>query len=215
MFYTLVMTTPVLAQETRLHQLISHQQRLRECQTCDNMIRPVITCEPVLSKVVLVGQAPGDKEGVIGKPFGWTAGKTLFKWFASQGASETAFRRSVYIASVCRCFPGKKPKGGDRVPDREEITNCRPWMDAEFDLLQPELIILVGKLAISQFLTVKKLTDVIGQQFEQSIAGKTCTLIPLPHPSGASTWHQSEPGSLLLQHALIKLGEHPAWSSIK
>lgn len=188
---------------------------LRECTACPNMIGPVITCEPVLSKVVLVGQAPGDREGLIGKPFGWTAGKTLFKWFASQGVSESAFRHSVYIASVCRCFPGKKAKGGDRVPDRDEIASCRRWMDAEFELLQPRLIILVGKLAISQFLPVKKLTDVIGQQFEQEIAGQMCTLIPLPHPSGASTWHQSEPGSLLLKQALNKLGAHPEWSSVK
>ena len=90
--------------------LILHQQMLRNCTACPNMIGPVITCEPVMSKIVLVGQAPGDREGVIGKPFGWTAGKTLFKWFASQGVSEAAFRESVYIASVCRCFPGKKTK---------------------------------------------------------------------------------------------------------
>jgi len=179
------------------------------------MIGPVITGEPVVSKIVLVGQAPGDREGVIGKPFAWTAGKTLFKWFGGQGVTEEAFRRSVYIASVCRCFPGKKPRGGDRVPDNTEIVNCRQWMEAEFALLQPQLIILVGKLAISQFLSLKKLTDVIGQQFEQEIAGNKCSLIPLPHPSGVSTWHQREPGSLLLKQALDKLSKHPAWTSIK
>ena len=179
------------------------------------MIGPVITCEAVISPIILIGQAPGDREGVIGKPFGWTAGKTLFKWFDSQGVGEDKFRRSVYIASVCRCFPGKKPKGGDRVPDRDEIKACRVWMDAEFELLKPKLIILVGKLAISQFLPVKKLTDVIGQEFEQEIAGQLCTLIPLPHPSGASTWHQSEPGSLLLKQALKRLGLNAEWQSIK
>lgn len=179
------------------------------------MIGPVITCEPVVSKIILVGQAPGDREGVIGKPFGWTAGKTLFKWFASLGVSEAEFRRSVYIASVCRCFPGKKPKGGDRVPDRDEIKDCREWLDAEFSLMKPRLIIPVGKLAISQFLAVNKLTDVIGQQFEQEISHERCSVIPLPHPSGASTWHQSEPGSLLLKQALNRLGNHPEWSSVK
>ena len=201
--------------ETNFQLLLSHQIKLQSCQTCPKMIGPVITCEPVLSKIVLVGQAPGDREGVIGKPFGWTAGKTLFKWFKSQGVDEDNFRRSVYIASVCRCFPGKKPKGGDRVPDRDEIAACRVWMDAEFALLKPKLIILVGKLAISQFLPVKKLTDVIGQEFEQEIAGQMCTLIPLPHPSGASTWHQSEPGSLLLKQALQRLGLNAEWQSIK
>jgi len=198
-----------------LSKLILHQAALRGCDACPNMVGPVITGIPVVSNIVLVGQAPGDKEGVIGKPFGWTAGKTLFKWFAGLGVSEAEFRRSVYIASVCRCFPGKKPKGGDRVPDRDEIKNCREWMDAEFTLLQPRLIIPVGKLAISQFLTVNKLTDVIGQQFEKEIAGKMRSVIPLPHPSGASTWHQSEPGSLLLKQALKILGKHPDWSSVK
>jgi len=204
-----------LDKTNRLEALLSHQSQLKECIACTDMIGPVITCQPVVSRVILVGQAPGDREGVIGKPFGWTAGKTLFKWFASQGVDEDAFRRSVYIASVCRCFPGKKPKGGDRVPDKTEIATCKQWMDAEFELLQPKLIILVGKLAISQFLPVKKLTEVIGQSFEREIAGQMCTLIPLPHPSGASTWHQSEPGSLLLKKALAKLGSHPEWPYIK
>lgn len=201
--------------ETNNQTLIEHQDQLRNCQACPKMIGPVITCEPIQSKIILIGQAPGDREGVIGKPFGWTAGKTLFKWFASQGVNEETFRQSVYIASVCRCFPGKRPKGGDRVPDRDEIATCRKWLDAEFALLQPRLILLVGKLAISQFLTVKKLTDVIGQEFQQEVAGQMCTLLPLPHPSGASTWHQSEPGSLLLKEALNKLGAHNEWQLIK
>lgn len=210
MFYTAFVNI-----DNPFQKLVEHQSLLRGCQACPAMIGPVITCEPVVSRIVLIGQAPGDREGVIGKPFGWTAGKTLFKWFASQGVSEDTFRSSVYIASVCRCFPGKKLKGGDRIPDRDEIATCWKWMDAEFELLQPRLIILVGKLAISQFLTVKKLTDVIGQQFEQEIAGQMCSLIPLPHPSGASTWHQSEPGSLLLKHALSQLGRHQEWLTIK
>ena len=205
----------VVGNSQKLNSLIMHQKHLRECKACPNMIGPVITGQPVAAGIVMVGQAPGDREGVIGKPFGWTAGKTLFKWFASQGVSEEAFRRSVYIASVCRCFPGKKPKGGDRVPDKNEIANCRQWMSAEFEIIKPRLIILVGKLAISQFLTINKLTDVIGQSFEREIAGQQCTLIPLPHPSGASTWHQSEPGRGLLNEALIKLGSHSEWPYIK
>jgi len=193
----------------------THQQALRECKACPQMIGPVITGTTVVSPIMLIGQAPGDKEGIIGRPFGWTAGKTLFKWFASQGVDEERFREAVYIASVCRCFPGKNPKGGDRVPNKDEITNCRRWMDKEFALQQPKLIILVGKLAISQFLPVNKLTDVIGLKFEREIAGEQCTLIPLPHPSGASTWHRTEPGISLLQVALALLGEHPEWQRLK
>lgn len=175
------------------------------------MIGPVVTGKPVASQVMLIGQAPGDKEGPAGKPFAWTAGKTLFKWFNSIGLDETAFRNRVYMAAVCRCFPGKNPKGGDRVPSEEETGNCRQWMEREFELLQPELVIPVGKLAISQFIPLDKLVSIIGRLHQIEIAGRSTDLIPLPHPSGASTWHRTEPGSSLLQDALRLIHTHPAW----
>lgn len=172
---------------------------------------PVITCQPITSKILLIGQAPGDKEGLLGRPFAWTAGKTLFKWFASIGLEEDVFRQRVYMSAVCRCFPGKNPKGGDRVPDRQEIANCSRWLQAEFDLLQPELVLLVGKLAIAQYMPVDKLKDIIGQCYRQDIAGRRIDVVPLPHPSGASTWHRMEPGKTLLQQALEVIEQHSAW----
>jgi len=82
------------------------------------MRQPVVSGGAVVSKVMLVGQAPGDKEPVLGRPFAWTAGKTLFRWFFdAAGMSEQVFRSSIYMAAVCRCFPGKKTTGGDRVPE--------------------------------------------------------------------------------------------------
>ena len=164
-----------------------HQQRLKRCRRCVHMIPPVVAGRPVASKIILVGQAPGDKEGKLGKPFAWTAGKTLFKWFAAIGLPEQAFRERIYMAAVCRCFPGKNPSGGDRVPTQDEIDNCARWLDAEIELLRAELIIPVGKLAIEQFMPVGKLVDVIGHTFEFEEHGRTIDAIPLPHPSGAST----------------------------
>jgi len=179
------------------------------------MTPPAIICENVMSKILLVGQAPGDKEPALGRPFAWTAGKTLFKWFSSIGVEEANFREQVYIAAVCRCFPGKNPKGGDRVPSKKEIAQCRSWLEAEFTILQPDLIIPVGKLAISQFLTVNKLTDVIGSVQSFEINNRKIDVIPLPHPSGASTWHRMEPGKTLLQDALDLIEQHPCWSALK
>ncbi len=175
------------------------------------MKKPVVMGRPVASKVLLVGQAPGDKEPILGRPFAWTAGKNLFKWFSSLGVDEETFRNSVYMAAVCRCFPGKNPKGGDRVPTKEEIASCRPWLDAELAILEPELIILVGKLAIAQFLGDRPLTETIGKKFKFHGAD----VIPLPHPSGASTWYYVEPGKSLTQKALALIGRHPAWKSLQ
>ena len=178
------------------------------------MAPPVVMGQPVISEVMLVGQAPGDKEGLFGRPFAWTAGKTLFKWFASIGLDEALFRQRVYMAAVCRCFPGKNPKGGDRVPTDQEIDNCSGWLDAEIALLRPRLIIPVGKLAIEQFMQVGRLVDVIGHEFELEENGDIIDVIPLPHPSGASTWHRTEPGVSLLQQSLALIEHHPAWQAI-
>lgn len=199
-----------------INQLLQHQSKLRDCRQCEKMIRPVITGNPVASQIMTVGQAPGIHEGKVGKPFGWTAGKTLFKWFASIGIEEETFREQVYMAAVCRCFPGKNPKGsGDRVPDKQEIKNCKHWLEKEYQIMQPKLIIPIGKLAISQYLTHKKLDEVVGQQFLIDSPLLQADVIPLPHPSGLSTWFNMEPGKTLLQDALALIEQHNAWKLIK
>ena len=180
------------------------------------MIPPVVSGYPVLSPVMMVGQAPGDKEGPAGKPFAWTAGKTLFKWFASIGVDEQAFRSRVYMAAVCRCFPGKNPKGGDRVPDENEIEHCGAHMKRELEILRPRLVIPVGKLAIAQFLPdAKQLIDIVGKRHAITHMGVEADVIPLPHPTGASTRHRMEPGKTLLDHALALVKAHPAWREIR
>lgn len=191
------------------------QADLSSCRLCPEMVPPVIIGASVASEILLVGQAPGDREGDLGRPFAWTAGKTLFKWFESIGVSEADFRRQVYMSAVCRCFPGKNPKGGDRVPNREEIDTCSRWINKEIELLQPKLIIPVGKLAISQYLEVSKLVDVIGQKFQRTINGVEVDLIPLPHPSGASTWHRMSPGKELLAYALDLLSQNESWLKLQ
>lgn len=192
-----------------------HQAELSQCRLCPEMIPPVIIGQAVCADILLVGQAPGDREGELGRPFAWTAGKTLFKWFDSIGVEEADFREQVYISAVCRCFPGKNPKGGDRVPAKKEIESCSRWLSKEIELLRPKLIIPVGKLAISQYLTVNKLVDVIGKKFDQCIDGVEVDIIPLPHPSGASTWHQMSPGKELLAQALAILEQHESWKKLK
>ena len=199
---------------SKVELIRSHQAALSQCRLCPEMIPPVIIGQPVYSEILLVGQAPGDREGDLGRPFAWTAGKTLFKWFDSIGVSEVDFRRQVYMSAVCRCFPGKNPKGGDRVPGKGEIETCAQWLNKEIELLQPKLIIPVGKLAIAQYLTVKKLVDVIGRKFDLCINGVDVEVIPLPHPSGASTWHRMSPGKELLDQALALLEQHASWKKL-
>ncbi len=198
------MIPPVAAVERHLTQL-------QACTLCPGMHRPVVVGRPVASRILLVGQAPGDKEPKFGRPFAWTAGKTLFKWFhEALSWSEDETRDRIYFAAVCRCFPGKKETGGDRVPDDDEIANCSHWLAAEVELLQPQLLLPVGKLAITQFLPLAPLNDIIGKKFRINYLGHAMDCIPLPHPSGASPWHRMEPGKTLLRHALGLVAAHPA-----
>ena len=199
----------------KIELIKAHQQAMSGCRLCPEMIPPVILGQPVQSEILLIGQAPGDREGGLGRPFAWTAGKTMFKWFESIGITEHDFRRQVYMSAVCRCFPGKNPKGGDRVPGKKEIDVCSQWLNNEIELLQPKLIIPVGKLAISQYLTVNKLVDVIGKKIELRVNGVDVEMIPLPHPSGASTWHRMSPGKELLAQALELLEQHESWKKLK
>ena len=185
---------------------------LDACRACPKMIGPVVHGPPVDSRVILVGQAPGPREGSFGRPFAWTAGRTMFRWFEeSMGVDEATFRARVYMAAVARCFPGKAKGGGDRRPDAGEIEQCRAWLEREAEILRPELVVAVGTLAIEQILAQKApLADVVGTIRRARWHGRQVDVVALPHPSGASTWHKMEPGITLLCKALAKLAKHPA-----
>jgi len=197
------------------HLQLLHAE-LDACVACPSMIRPVVHGPAVDSRVILIGQAPGPREGSFGRPFAWTAGKTLFRWFEeSLGVDEETFRARVYIAAVARCFPGKAAGGGDRRPDPEEIGRCRTFLEREVGILKPELILPVGTMAIEQVLGHKgPLTEVVGTTRRVTYHGQEVDVIALPHPSGASTWHRMEPGKTLLAKALGRVAKHPAMRDV-
>ena len=172
---------------------------------------PPVHGPPVLSGVFLVGQAPGPHEAKFGRPFAWTAGKTLFAWMGrSFGATEAEFRERVYMAAVVRAFPGKTRGGGDRVPSPDEIEASRGFLEREVAILRPRLVIPVGRLAIEQVLgRGVRLDEVVGGVVHQEYHGAEVDVVALPHPSGASTWYKVEPGRTLLEGALRLLGRHP------
>lgn len=188
---------------------------LGSCTACPGMVGPVVHGPPVISPVFLLGQAPGPHEGKIGRPFAWTAGKTLFRWFEEAlGVPEERFRERVYMAAVARCFPGKAKGGGDRRPDADEIEACRRFLRREVEALAPRLVLAVGTLAIGEVLGDRvrgqKLAAIVGKIERTRWLGHETDVIVLPHPSGASPWHKLEPGKTLLAEALALVKAHPA-----
>jgi uracil-DNA glycosylase len=188
--------------------LQDHLERLGACRRCGHP-DPVV---PILSrarrpKAMLVGQAPGKVEISSQQPFAGRAGKTLFRWLAEAGLSESEARERIYIAAMTRCFPGPHPSGrGDRVPSRQELEQCGSWLDDELMLIRPRLIIPVGKLAIGRFLGDAPLADVVGREHTVEHAGGESVLVPLPHPSGASSWIHVPGHRELVSRALRLIG---------
>ncbi len=189
-----------------------HMERLRACRLCESVQAPPVVGAVRGARVFLMGQAPGPREREDGRPFVWTAGTTLFRWFDSIGVEETLFREKVYMGAVIRCFPGKMVRGGgDRRPSRGEIEACDRFFAAELELLKPRLVLAVGKMAIERLMPGGRLDDLVGRSFEISRAGHGFTCIPLPHPSGLNRWIQTDSGKALLRQALELAASHPAW----
>ena len=133
-------------------------------------------------RAYLFGQAPGIVEGEERRPWRGRAGQTLRRWLELEGDE---LYETFYCASVTRCYPGRPASGrGDRTPTPEEQRLCELWRDNELRLLRPALIVTVGGLAARRLLGLKSVTEAVGLRFERD----GVPVIPLPHPSGASSW---------------------------
>ena len=180
--------------------LEEHRERVRACSRCfpSGSNAPVIDL-PKRTKILLVGQAPGSTEVTTRLPFTGPAGKRLMRWFEQAGL----LRGEVYLSALCRCFPGKAKGGGDLAPSRAMIRNCRPYLLGELDLLRPQVVVPVGGLAIKELLGMKRLSEAVGETFVRD----GIVYVPLPHPSGASTWLNDATNKERLARALAALGE--------
>ena len=155
---------------------------------------------------MVVGQAPGRVEvSETHRPFSGSAGARLFRWLGQAGWEEEDFRQRFYMTSITKCFPGPNKSGrGDRAPTRAEQRLCSDWLQAEITLIDPEVILPVGKLAIDYFFDKGYiLADLIGNRFQ--LEGRI--VIPLPHPSGASSWIQQPSHQVLIQQAILALSD--------
>ena len=190
--------------------ILKLHQQMRTCRVCadrgHDIVPKAIFTGNLGARIMTIGQAPGVTEVEAGRPFNAGSGKRLFQWLGEAGIDETWFRSTQYMTSVTKCYPGRAKSGsGDRVPSRAEQQLCRPFLDQEIRLASPELIIPIGKLSIEIFYPKgMKLTEIIGTQ--RKFDGHW--VVPLPHSSGASRWHQIESNRTLIQQAIELIREH-------
>ena len=189
--------------------LASLQRDLSVCRACVEAGYPLESL-PVRNvhtgqRAYMYGQAPGIVEGEERRPWRGRAGKTLRRWLE---LDEEEFYSTFYCASVTRCYPGRAASGrGDRTPTPREQELCAFWRKWELELLRPDLIVPVGGLAIKRLLGINGLASCIGCRYELD----GTTVVPLPHPSGASGWlnlpanrRLTERAAVLVQEALAR-----------
>lgn len=180
--------------------LEEHRERVRSCSRCFPMggNSPVVDAAK-RTRVLLVAQAPGVTEASVGLPFVGPAGRRLEGWFERVGIS----REEIYLSALARCFPGKAKGGGDKAPSRAMISSCRPHLLREFELLAPWVVVPVGGLAIKELLGIQRLAEAVGLTHRRD----GIVYVPLPHPSGASTWLNAPENRERLWRSLAVLKE--------
>ena len=141
------------------------------------------------NRVMVVGQAPGALAHERPYPYMGATGKTLRGWLATAGFEAEALHGRFYLTSLTKCFPGASVSGkGDRAPSAAEIGLCAGHLDRELALVRPELVLALGRLAITALVGPGALAEVVGTLREAERAGHRFLVLPLPHPSGVSRW---------------------------
>jgi len=132
------------------------QRRILSCRLCEEhgyipVARPLVSGRPG-DRIMVIGQAPGHRSVAKGRSFSGPGGTILQKWLEQAGFPPGYLREHTYLSSLTRCDPGRNPRGdGDRRPSVAELALCRPFLDAELQLLRPKVILLVGTMAIEAF----------------------------------------------------------------
>ncbi len=135
------------------------------------------------AEVMIVGEAPGASEDEEGRPFVGRAGKLLDELLAEAGLE----REQVFITNVVKARPP-----GNRDPRKDEVAHHMPWLEAQLALIQPRLVVSLGRHALAHFSDGAKISDVHGTE----ITERGRTLFPLYHPA-AALHNQSLRGTLV------------------
>jgi uracil-DNA glycosylase len=193
---------------SRAEAIAALQQRIRSCRLCQEhgyirQAHPIVSGRAT-DRILVIGQAPGHRSIAKDLPFSGPGGRILQKWLEQAGFPPGYLHEHTYLSSLTRCDPGRNPSGnGDRRPSLQEVALCRPFLEAELQLLHPKVVLLVGTMAIEAFFGKVRLEDIIGT-FEERDG---MLLLPLPHPSGVSRWLNDAEHMELLRKALEILAE--------
>jgi DNA polymerase len=151
----------------------------RGCSLYRNATQAVFGEGSAASRVMLIGEVPGDREDVAGRPFVGPAGKLLDEALAVAGIP----RDEVYVTNAVKHFKYTQ-RGKRRIhekPNRYEIAACKPWLGAELEVVEPDIVVVMGAVAAQALLgTAFRVTKERGHVLATDLATWTFATV---HPA--------------------------------
>lgn len=168
--------------EEEMERVEKEIKECKRCELCKTRNNTVVGEGSLSAKVMFVGEAPGYYEDLKGRPFVGKAGKVLDELLESVGWE----RGEVYITNVLKCRPP-----GNRNPATAEIKACTPYLDAQLEIIKPEVIATLGNFSLSYIfdkfgLKKDKISKMHGKVFTVSTIASIKKIIPLYHPAVAT-----------------------------
>ena len=165
---------------TKADQLKKLNTEISACTQCtlrSGCQRVVFGAGNTQAEIIFIGEAPGKKEDELSTPFVGSTGRILDKLLETIQLR----REDVYLTNLCKCRP---PENRDPLP--AEIQTCSAWLEKQIQLINPELIVTLGRYALNYFLPQAKISQVHGDISEINIEkiGKV-KIFPLHHPAAA------------------------------
>jgi DNA polymerase len=152
------------------------------CERCPNLVaarkQVVFGVGNEAADLMFVGEAPGADEDEQGEPFVGAAGQLLTRIIQTMGLS----RNTVYIANILKCRPDTPgQRSGNRAPTREEMDTCSPWLHRQIEIIQPKVIVALGKTAVGGLLEMENVPITKFRGTWQTYRG--IPLMPTFHPA--------------------------------
>jgi len=165
--------------KTKLEQLNRISKKVKDCRKC-SLYRQAIKAVPgegnPEAEIFFAGEGPGFHEDQQGRPFVGAAGKLLDKMLKETGLS----RKDVFIGNMIKHRPPE-----NRDPEPDELAACKEWLDAQLEVIQPKIIVTLGRFSMAKFIANVKISQIHGQPRFINYQGRKALVMPMYHPAAA------------------------------
>lgn len=159
-------------QDLELKKIAEAVSACKKCELCHSREKGVPGEGPPDAEIMFIGEGPGFHENMQGKPFVGAAGDLLVELLGAIGMK----REQVFITNVVKCRPP-----GNRDPQPEELNACNPYLEKQIQIINPKVIVTLGRFSMARFIPQAKISEIHGQP----VKVKGMLVVPFFHPAAA------------------------------